>query len=358
MKVFIYITFLLGFIHCNAQPRIQTREEAVALLHDLRKIHTPKGIDTLEQIELNGEKQWINIRGKNKSNPILLFIHGGPASPMMPVAWAFQNGWEDYFTVVQWDQRVSGKNWTTTDTTKAVANLNRKMIVQDGIALVQYLCEKLNQQKVFILGYSFGSRVGIELISLIPEKVFAYVGVGQMSGGDQEAFIYNRLLTLAAESNNELALQELKTIAPYPNTDGANPIRKLLLVRKWARYFNGGWYGKPNLDLFFSLPELSPEYSEQDITRIDSGNAWAARKILQQSEGNAFPDTFRTPILFLMGRHDLHTPHDLALAYFNKLSAPNKKFITFEHSGHFPMLEEPGRFLVTLVNEVLPLAKE
>ena len=110
MKVFIYITFLLGFIHCNAQPRIQTREEAVALLHDLRKIHTPEGIDTLEQIELNGEKQWINIRGKNKSNPILLFIHGGPASPMMPVAWAFQNGWEDYFTVVQWDQRVSGKN--------------------------------------------------------------------------------------------------------------------------------------------------------------------------------------------------------------------------------------------------------
>lgn len=358
MKAFTLITFLLGFTYCTAQSIIQTREQAVDMLRELRKIHTPEGIDILEQIELNGEKQWINIRGKNKSNPVLLFIHGGPASPMMPTSWVFQNGWEDYFTVVQWDQRVSGKNWLSADTSEVVPNLNREMIVQDGIALVHYLCKQLNQEKVFVMGYSFGSKVGIELISLIPEKIFAFIGVGQMSEGGQEKFIYDRLLYLANTSKNDPAMKELKAISPYPSTDSPTPIRNILTVRKWARYYNGGWYGKPDLDLFFSLPELSPEYSEAEVTNLAVGNSWVARKILRQSGEYTLPYTFETPVIFIMGRHDLHTPHDLARAYFDKLSAPVKKFFTFEHSGHFPMLEEPGRFLVHLVNDILPLSKE
>ncbi len=358
MRTFAFITLLLGFSYCTAQSGIQTREEAVDLLRELRKIHTPEGIEVLEQVELNGEKQWINIRGKDKSNPVLLFIHGGPASPMMPIGWAYQNGWEDYFTVVQWDQRVSGKNWVTADTAKAVADLNRGMIVQDAVELIRYLCEKLNQEKVFVLGYSFGSKVGLELSTLIPEKMFAYIGVGQMSEGEPEKFIYNRLLTLADESKNDLALKELQALSPYPNMDGSTPIRKILVARKWARYYNGGWYGKSDLSLFFSLPQLSPEYSETEIANLDTGNSWVARRIMRQSGGFEFPHTFKIPVIFLMGRHDLHTPHDHARAYFDKLSAPIKKFCTFEQSGHFPMLEEPGRFLVYLVNEILPLAKE
>ncbi|HET6463075.1 MAG TPA: alpha/beta hydrolase, partial [Candidatus Krumholzibacteria bacterium] len=71
----------------------------------------PGGIDELKTVEIGGIQQWISVRGDNPSNPILLFVHGGPGSPMMPLAWTFQRPWEEFFTVVQWDQRGAGKTF-------------------------------------------------------------------------------------------------------------------------------------------------------------------------------------------------------------------------------------------------------
>lgn len=341
---------------CYSQQIITSREQAVELIRDLRKIHTPEGIEVMEQLELNGEKQWITIRGKNKANPVLLFIHGGPASPMMPVSWAYQNPWEDYFTVVQWDQRVSGKNWSTTDTTKAVAHLRFSNIVEDGQALISYLCRKLNQEKLFVMGYSFGSKVGIQLASVMPEKIYAYIGVGQVSEGDSEKYLYERLVVLAGNSHNNEALAELKSMVPYSKPEGTTPVKDMLKARKWARYYDGGWYGKKDLNLYFSLPDLSPEYSKDEVISLAVSTPWATRKIMRQPGSFVFPRQLKVPVIFMMGRHDLHTPYQPSKNYFDNITAPLKKFYTFERSAHFPMLEEPGRFLVTLVTDVLPLA--
>lgn len=301
MKSLLPLAFLFIFISSIAQPIIQSREESVALLRELREIHTPEGIDLLEQVTLNGEKQWIHIRGRNKENPVLLFIHGGPASPIMPISWSFQNPWEDYFTVVQWDQRISGKNWLTADTTNIASRLNFSMIVQDGVSLVEYLRKKLNQEKVFILGYSFGSKVGLHLASRIPEQIHAYIGMGQMSESEPEKYIYNRLITVATEAKHEQALNELQAISPYPKSDVSTPLRQMLVVRKWARYFNGGWYGKPTLDLYFTLPELSPEYTEAEIKSLSTSTSWATRRIMRQASDARLPDSVQVPIIFYDG---------------------------------------------------------
>lgn len=356
MKSTILLALLLLNCTLSAQQIISTREEAVGMLRELRKIHTPNGIETLEQVELNGEKQWISIRGKDKSNPVLLFIHGGPASPMMPISWAYQNGWEDYFTVVQWDQRVSGKNWLTSDTALTAPTIHRGMITRDAAQLVFLLCDRLEQDKIFIMGYSFGSMIGIKLAALIPDKIQAFISVGQVSPGKSEQLLYSRLLDLATAANNDLASKELQALAPYPNPNGKTPVNDLLTVRKWARKFNGGWYGKQNLNLYFDLSQLSPEYTSDEIRQQSAGDSWVARRMMQQSNTFQFPLSLEVPIVFMMGLHDLQTPYSSAKDYFDEISAPHKSFHTFENSAHFPMLEEPGKFLVTLVNQVLPLA--
>lgn len=351
-----YLSLLVALASClvsHAQI-ISSREEAVELIRELRKIHTAKGIELLQQVTLNGEKQWISIRGKDQSNPVLLFIHGGPASPVMPVSWAFQNPWEDYFTVVQWDQRVSGKNWLTADTARAKVNLNRDEIVHDGLALVDYLRETLRKEKIFIMGYSFGASVGIRMAAAIPEKLHAYIGVGQPSPGDPEGYLYTKLMELAKAEKNEAAANELKAIAPYPKPGGSSP-REILVTRKWARYYNGGWYGKRDISLYFSLPALAPEYSKQEVESLEVSTPWSTRKIIRAGRRTEFDYTFSIPIIFMMGEHDLHTPYEPCKAYFDKITAPKKEFYSFRDSGHFPFLEEPGRFLVTLVNDVLPL---
>lgn len=356
LRVIVAALIVALSVPCAAQDLMTTRGEAVELIRDLRRIHTPEGIELLEQVELNGEKQWINIRGKNKANPVLLFVHGGPASPMMPISWAYQNPWEDFFTVVQWDQRVSGKNWVTADTAAAVKQLSFNTFVKDGVALVEYLCDKLGKEKIFVMGYSFGASVGVQLATEVPHRLYAYMGVGQTAPGDPEKYLYERLLALATEAKHDEALAALQALTPYPNADGATPVKKLLVARKWARYFNGGWYGKPDLNLYFSLPALSPEYTEQEIISLDRSTPWATRKILRKGRETGLPTAFQVPVIFLMGRHDLHTPYEPTRLYFDKLTAPMKKFYTFERSGHFPMLEEPGKFLMVLVNDVLPLA--
>src|SRR5262245_11272007 len=90
-----------------AQDGTYTRSQITKSIADARKIVTPNGVEDLIQVDIAGTKQWLSIRGRDRRNPVLLMIHGGPASPEMPTAWWFQSGWEDYFTVVQWDQRGS-----------------------------------------------------------------------------------------------------------------------------------------------------------------------------------------------------------------------------------------------------------
>lgn len=355
-KVLSVLLFLASVVPAASQNLITTREQAVELIKDLGKIHTPEGIDTAEQVMLNGEKQWITIKGRNKANPILLFIHGGPASPVMPISWTFQNSWEDYFTVVQWDQRVTGKNWATADTIKGDKELSAETIIKDGVELVNYLCKQYQKDKLFILGLSWGSMIGTHICTQIPTRVYAYIGVGQVYESNNEAYLYSRLLQIATKQKNEAALAELKNIAPFPHTDGPTPINKLLVTRKWASIFNGGWYGKPNLQLYYTLPQLSPDYTEKDLQLMSKAMAFGSMHLVDDMQRAVSPLDFQVPVYFLMGWYDLYTPYAKAKTYFDHLKAPRKKFITFERSAHFPMIEEPGRFLVTLVNEIRPLA--
>ena len=88
-----------------------SRAQAQAIVHDAREIVAPRGLEQLKPVRIGGIEQWISVRGKDRDNPILLFIHGGPASPEMPSSWFYQSPWEEYFTVVQWDQRGAGKTY-------------------------------------------------------------------------------------------------------------------------------------------------------------------------------------------------------------------------------------------------------
>lgn len=344
----------------RAQPAAETRhvpsrEYITARLADLRRINTPEGIEALEEVTIGGTRQWVSIRGLNKANPVLLFIHGGPGSPMMPVSWAFQTPWEDFFTVVQWDQRGVGKNAVTADRAALAPTLSLERMVADAEEMVAWLRKRLDKDKIVVMGYSWGSIMGLRLAQRRPEWLHAYVGVGQGSGSGED-YLYKRLIELATKAGHQDALRELHSIAPYPGDHP--PIANILLVRKWARLFNGGWYGRPKLDLFFSLDEWAPEYTQADVDAQRTATQWATRTLTANRSESALSDhTFKVPIVFLMGRHDLHTPYEPARALFERIQAPKKRFITFERAAHMPMFEEPGLFLMTLVQDVLPLTE-
>lgn len=344
----------------KVDQRWPNRNAIVARVADLQSIKTPEGIEVQEQVEIGGTRQWISIRGMNRANPVLLVIHGGPGTAMTPASWAYQKPWEDFFTVVNWDQRGVGKNAATADLAALAPTLTRDRMVADGEEMVAYLRKRLQKDKIVVLGFSWGSVIGVRLAQRRPEWLAAYVGVGQSIGGmDKDRYLYARTKELARLKNDQAAIAALDAMAPFPAPDGSTSVESASAIRRYAIQYNGGWYGRNSFDLFYGLADWSPELTSAEVDALGPANAWAGRGIVPTMatfDLRKESPRYKVPFVMLQGRYDLFTAYEPAVQYFRTIKAPKKKLITFERSSHFVMFEEPGRFLQALITEVLPLA--
>jgi proline iminopeptidase len=336
-----------------------TRSEVTGIIRDLQKIVTPNGVEEQLLIPVDDTKQWISVRGRDRSNPVLLIIHGGPASPEMPIAWAYQTGLEDFYTVVQWDQRGSGKTFLANDPEKVGPTLSLDRIVEDAGEVVQYLRQRYDKDKIFVLGHSWGSIVGISLAKRHPEMLHAYIGMGQVINGfDNEREGYEQTLALARKAGNKEAVAELESIAPYPEIDGELPLAKINLERKWSIFYGGLTYGRSTFDYYSNAERLSPEYSTEDLKAIGRGSRLSLERLLPELGGFNFTNVtqFDCPIVMFAGRHDLTTPSNVTAEWIDRVEAPSRAIYWFENSAHMMTVEEPGRLLLHLVQDVRPLA--
>jgi len=340
------------------------REYAQSSVIADRAITTDKGVELLEKVRIGGIDQWINVRGQNRDNPILLFIHGGPGVPMMPFSHLFQTPWEKHFTVVQWDQRGSGKTYTSNDPEAVRPTITIDRMVEDARELTEYLRKRFDKEKIFVLGHSWGTMLGTPLVKRYPELYYAYVGAGLVvSVHENEVVGYRHALKEARERGNGEAIAELEALAPYPHpTEGTKKTRHIL--RMWQSEFGFLLRNMTKADLTKMMIVAglsSPEYTLMEIIAVlQQKGSWYSRTILED-EIDSFDITplgydYEVPFIMLEGRHDWQVPSVIAEAFFNKVNAPYKKWIWFENSAHGVPSEEPEKFFQALVEEVLPLA--
>ena len=360
----LFCSIVLGAAACVAHAddnagKVFTQQQARDIIAQSRKIVTPNGIDALIKVQINGTEQWLSIRGKDKRNPILLFIHGGPASPDMPLAYTFQTPWEDYFTVVQWDQRGAGKTYTANDPKTIAPTLTIDQMTDDAETIARYLRQTYHKQKIFLLGHSWGTVLGVRLAQRHPDWFYAYIGVGQMVNVQQnEAIGYRFALDQARADKNTKAVDDLTKLAPYPGKVGSLDIARIGTQRRWLSYYGGLAYGRTSFGFDADAEELAPEYSDKDLDAIGDGSLLTLNHLLKPlSAIDLSHDThFDCPILLFTGRHDYAVSHELAAQWFATVSAPYKRLVWFEDSAHMVMQEQPGRFLVHLVDDARPFA--
>jgi len=356
----VAVTLLsLTTLMSQAAEKTYSRSEVTSIIREGRKVVSPTGVEELLKITVGGTNQWISVRGNDRKNPILLMIHGGPASPEMPSSWFFENGWEDYFTVVQWDQRGAGKTFNANDPKAIESTLSIQQIAADGVEVIDYLRNRYHKDKVFILGHSWGSVIGVTIAHEHPELLYAYVGTGQViSGVENERVGYADTLKVAEASGNTAAVAALKSLAPYPAADGSVTLDQILKERKWSVALGGLGYGRQSYGPYAKLDELSPEYDADDLDAIDKGSAFSLGRLLPELNHFDFTHVtdLRCPIVLIEGRHDTTTPSEIAAAWLKKVHAPAKKLVWLENSAHMTMFDEPGRFLVDLVEDVRPFA--
>ncbi|HLW53291.1 MAG TPA: alpha/beta fold hydrolase [Candidatus Angelobacter sp.] len=329
---------------------------------DERAISSPHGIDSLEAVQIGGIEQWIHVRGEDLNNPILLFIHGGPGVAFIPLAGVFQGPWEKYFTVVQWDQRGAGKTYAANDRELQRRTMNLPQMEQDTLDVANYLRSRFKRDKIFVVGHSWGSALGLWLAHEHPELIYAYVGSGQVVSMEQNADqMYQDDLQAARSRHNNQAVRDLESVVSRPSVHPA--LNKIMIANRWA----GELLGPPpspedftDVKRILSSVITSPDYSLADDLGFIRGQAFSLQVFLPQLTSldlSKLGPEFRVPVFFFEGRQDPFCRPSLIRDYSQTITAPKKEFVWFESSGHFPFFEEKQKFTDELVQKVLPLAR-
>lgn len=311
-----------------------------------RAINTPNGIDTMMTVTLGGVEQKIQIRGRDRDNPVVLFLHGGPGSPWTAVAWRYQDRWEGDFTAVQWDQRGSGLNYYA-------GHLSETLSVEQYYTDTEQLVEFLNEwagRPIVVMGHSWGSILGVKIALEHPDWLSAYVGVGQFVSWDEnEQITYDWTLREAQERGDEDAVDKLRNIGRPPYQ--GRIIEKILEQRKIAMRYGAFLHDSDGMGQLVTAVLLSPDYSLDVAQTYDGGSRDAVHAVIPELFGFDLRDLgtrFDVPVYLFQGRHDWSNASELVADYYARIEAPDKRLVWFERSAHVPMLEEPDAFAEAL----------
>ena len=317
-------------------------------------INTVNGIETLEPVVLGEVEQWISIRGTNTENPVLLFLHGGPGGSALPKLRHYHQDLEEHFTLVNWDQRGAGKSYSSQIPEDS---FTIDQFVSDTHQLTLQLMERFETEKIYLMGHSWGTVIGMKAVYQRPELYHAYFGTAQVVNPARgESISYYYTLESAYADNNKKAVEELRTAGPAQYEIDDTFWDKLLVQRKWLSYYGGAVYNNKNL-FPDSLNLFAPEYSLMDFFNLKRGNQSSVHhlwdELLTVNLTEQVPEV-EVPVYFLTGRHDYIVPFELVEEYYHLLKAPSKELIWFENSAHSPIFEEIELFQQILIQNIRP----
>jgi pimeloyl-ACP methyl ester carboxylesterase len=310
-------------------------------------IRTDNGIDEASFIQIGGIEQWIQIRGENRSNPVMLVLHGGMALSYLAFTPLFQP-WEKQFTIVQWDRRGVGKTFGRNHP-NGHGEMDLERIILDGIELAEWLGKRLQKEKLILLGHSMGSIVGLTMAKRRPNLFLAYLGTEQViSMAENEAVSYELMLATLRAVGDEKSLDALTQIGPppYPNVRvwGA---KQQLMTRVDPMYRRTVRRVIPSL-LFFA-----PNYSLKDLLHFIAGNRFSAEHLFadwMSFDAKKLGHRFEIPVLIIQGETDVMAPTVLVQEWFEQLEAQQKSLVVVNSMGHLLMFVNPDLFLCKLAN--------
>ena len=309
-------------------------------------------------VTINGIEQWITITGARCGNPVILFIHGGPGNPLSPFADAIYQGWEQHYTLVQWDQRGAGMTYTKQRPTDDVP-LSLEQMRDDGIAVTNYVRQRLGQDKVILMGSSWGSILGVYMAKASPELFHAYVGTAQVVDARRNlGGMYDEVMALAQAAGDQPTVDKLAALGSPPWTDPRN----FGILRRFDRKYEALITDAPPKTWWQPAPLYATPQALADAEAADDYSylQFMGRHgdgMFSKVDLPAMGTQFGLPVYLLMGTQDLLTSPVVARRYFDSISAPRKDFVLVPRAGHDPnqaMLDAQWK---VLREKVAPLLK-
>ena len=296
-------------------------------------------------VRIGGIEQWITIESADRSNPVILFLHGGPGSTMTPYADAVYGKWKKDFTLVNWDQRGAGRTYGRNvpegaDEDYWIENpLTVERMTADGIELSEYLVKHLGNRKIILVATSWGSVLGARMALARPDLFLGYVGHSQVVNspeGFKNAF--ENVTRLARDAGDTEAAARLVSLGPPPYGDAREDGQLLRIVKKYERQRSA-----PAPDTWW---QAASEYDNQkDSSARANGDDYSflyfagheKMGIKPMSSGINFMEdglNFKVPVYLIQGEADILTPKELTKKYFDAIQAPVKEYILVPGAAH------------------------
>jgi pimeloyl-ACP methyl ester carboxylesterase len=304
-------------------------------------------ISVIEKIPLGGIDQYVIIRSADSTKPVMLFLHGGPGSPEAAFMKYFNRDIEKEFVMVYWEQRGAGKSYSKDI---PVESMNMAQFISDTRELSEYLSERFQQDRIFIMGHSWGSLLGIMTAYKHPGLFHAYFGIGQVAHqfrGEQISFEWAK--EQAHKHNKKKSAEKLAGLS-FPDSLASSKewIDFLMVERNYVNKFGGGTTrGITGMWPLIRIVLKTGEYTIGEKFNFMNGSMFSLEHMWNEViDTNLFNeiDSMQVPVYIFHGKHDFTTPYCIAKEFYDQLKAPEKGFFAFENSAHSPVMEEVEKF--------------
>lgn len=312
-----------------------------------------KSLDEKIYIEVNGIQQGMFLQSVNCENPVLLFLHGGPGSPEIPFTQDYPTGLEKLFTVCWWEQRGSGISYRKNIPKET---MTIEQMIEDTIVVTNYLRSRFGKEKVYVMGHSWGSLLGVLTVQREPDLFHAYIGIGQVARQEEsERIAYTYMLNEFKASGNKKMVNKLEK---FPISRGGEISMKYLSVRSegMMKLGVGVMHNSTSMMDDVKIVLRYKGYSFKEKLCYPLGNFFSLNCIwnsVLRSDLFVLAPQLQIPIYVLQGRFDYQVSYEIARKFVQSVKAPVKGFYTFENSAHSPCFEEPEKMCRILCDDVL-----
>ncbi|MCD7898740.1 MAG: alpha/beta hydrolase [Bacteroides sp.] len=323
-------------------------------LKDAKGNIIPGTISEKRWTQINGIKQGMFIRGENSQNPVILFLHGGPGTPLLPFISYLEKGehLEKFFTVCYWDQRGSGMSYS-----KSIdpSTMTVPQMIEDTHQVTQYLRSRFGKDKIYLMGQSWGTYLGVKTIEKYPDNYLAYIGIGQLSNQkESERLAYYYMLQHAIEIGDKKVIEKLKKVDPeatsFPDNEYLVRIRTAIVNKYGIGMLHEGATFTKIMKALICFKGYTMLEKINFMCGADFSMDYLFGLVMKDNLFETSP-RFHIPFYVLQGVYDYQVSYSLAKEYLEVLEAPQKGFFTFNNSAHSPNMEEPKKF-VEIVRQI------
>ncbi|BBF42290.1 hydrolase, alpha/beta fold family [Lachnospiraceae bacterium KM106-2] len=309
-------------------------------------------------IEINGVKEGMFLKGRDKTKPVLLYLNGGPGISDYFLTKVYPTQLEEEFVVCYWDYPGTGLSFHS-DFRKE--ELTTERYLEDAILVTEYLQKRFHQEQIYLMGHSFGTAIGIQLAKRKPEYYKAYIAMSQISDQlESEKEAYNSMKKIYSRKNNKKMVKQFEAYAiTEPEEEW--------LKRWFASSLRDNAMHELGVGTMHDMHSVIsgiffPLMRCRDYTIAERINIWRGKAMVGKSTVsydrmkfkaiNTVPE-LQIPIYFLAGKYDLTCSYSEQYEYFKEITAPVKKFYTFEHSAHSPLFEQPDQVMEVFRKDII-----